>query len=46
VLIAIVIYALIAWGIVALIRAVSPRERVENVESAESVERDEHYHAP
>ncbi len=31
-LVAIAFYALIAWGLVALIRAVSPRERSETVE--------------
>jgi len=31
-LVAIVIYALIAWGLVALIQAVSPREQAETVE--------------
>lgn len=38
VLVAIVVYALIAWGLVALIHAVSPREHAETVESVESVE--------
>lgn len=44
VLVAIVIYALIAWGLVALIRAVSPREEAETIESEESVDSDEHVH--
>ena len=34
-LVAIAVYALIAWGIVALIRAVSPREHAETVERVE-----------
>jgi len=34
-LVAIAVYALIAWGLVALIRAVSPREHVETVERVE-----------
>jgi hypothetical protein len=33
-LVAIAIYALVAWGFVALIRAVSPREHSETVERA------------
>ena len=37
-LLAIAVYALIAWGIVALIRAVNPRRRSDTVEQ---VERDE-----
>lgn len=37
-LLAIVIYLLIAWGIVALIRAVTPRHSVGDVESVESVD--------
>lgn len=41
VLVAIVVYSLIAWGLVALIHAVSPRERAETVESHEMVDRDE-----
>ena len=43
-LVAIAIYALIAWGIVALVRAVSPREHaqtVERVETGENVRTDE-----
>jgi hypothetical protein len=31
-LVAIAVYALVAWGLVALIRAVSPREQSETVE--------------
>ncbi|MHB8051474.1 MAG: hypothetical protein ACYDHQ_09695 [Coriobacteriia bacterium] len=31
-LVAIAVYALVAWGLVALIRAVSPREHAETVE--------------
>jgi hypothetical protein len=34
-LVAMAIYALIAWGVVMLIRAVNPRERSETVESVE-----------
>jgi len=34
-LVAIAIYALVAWGIVALIRAVNPRDRSETVERVE-----------
>jgi hypothetical protein len=34
-LVAIAIYALVAWGIVALIRAVSPREHSETVQRTE-----------
>lgn len=41
VLIAIVIYALIAWAIVALIRAVSPRSHAGTVETVEHVDRDD-----
>lgn len=41
VLVAIVVYALIAWGLVALIHAVSPREHAATVESVETVERDD-----
>lgn len=41
VLVAIVVYALIAWGLVALIHAVSPREHAETVEQVETVERDD-----
>ena len=37
-LVAIIIYALIAWGIVALIRAVSPREHAQTVERVETDE--------
>lgn len=44
VLVAIVVYALIAWGLVALIHAVSPREHAETVESVETVDSDEHVH--
>ena len=43
-LVAIAIYALIAWGIVALVRAVSPREHaqtVERVETGQNVRADE-----
>jgi hypothetical protein len=32
-LLAIAVYALIAWGLVALIEAISPRERAETVET-------------
>lgn len=35
-LVAIAIYALIAWGVVALIRAVSPREHAQTVERVET----------
>jgi len=42
-LVAIAIYALIAWGIVALIRAVNPRDRSETVER---VEKDDDVRAP
>lgn len=35
-LVAIAVYALVAWGLVALIRAVSPREQSETVERVES----------
>lgn len=35
VLVAIAIYALIAWGIVALIQAISPREQAATVERSE-----------
>lgn len=41
VLVAIAVYALLAWAIVALIRAVSPRERAGTVER---VERDDYLH--
>jgi len=34
-LVAIAVYALVAWGIVALIRAVNPRDRSETVERVE-----------
>ena len=37
-LVAIAVYALIAWGIVALIGVVSPRERAETVQRSESDE--------
>jgi YggT family protein len=37
-LIAIAIYALVAWGFVALIHAVNPRERSETVERVEKSE--------
>jgi len=37
-LVAIVIYALIAWGVVALVRAVSPREHAQTVERVETGE--------
>jgi hypothetical protein len=39
-LVAIAVYALIAWGIVALVRAVSPRRHSETVERVEQVEKD------
>lgn len=39
-LVAILVYWLIAWGIVALIRAVSPRERAETVDTASQDEYD------
>ncbi len=42
-LVAIAIYALIAWGIVALIRAVSPREHAETVER---VQKDDNVRVP
>ena len=42
-LVAIAIYALIAWGIVALISAVNPRDRSETVER---VEKDDDVRAP
>lgn len=41
VLIAIVIYALIAWAIVAFIHAVSPRSHSGTVETVEHVDRDD-----
>lgn len=45
VLVALVIYALIAWGLVALIHAVSPRSHAGTVETVESVdEDDQHVH--
>jgi hypothetical protein len=34
-LVAIAVYALISWGLVALIRAVSPRENVQTVETVQ-----------
>jgi hypothetical protein len=34
-LVAIAVYALIAWGLVALIRAVSPRENAQTVETVQ-----------
>jgi hypothetical protein len=37
-LIAIGVYALIAWGIVALIRAINPREHAETIERDEKNE--------
>ena len=37
-LLAIAVYALIAWGIVALIRAVNPRDRSETVERVQKDE--------
>ncbi|MDO8881118.1 MAG: YggT family protein [Coriobacteriia bacterium] len=40
-LVAIAVYALIAWGIVALVRAASPRRRAETVERVEKVEKDD-----
>ena len=42
-LVAIAIYALVAWGIVALISAVNPRDRSETVER---VEKDDDVRAP
>lgn len=44
VLLAMVIYALIAWGIVSLIRAVSPRDHARTVDEVETVDRDEDVH--
>jgi hypothetical protein len=44
VLVAIVVYALIAWGIVALVHAVSPRDSASTVEEVESEDRDEDVH--
>ncbi|MBU4556526.1 MAG: YggT family protein [Actinobacteria bacterium] len=35
-LVAIAVYALVAWGLVALIRAVNPRQQSETVERVES----------
>lgn len=35
-LVAIAVYALVAWGLVALIRAVSPRSQAQTVERVES----------
>jgi len=40
-LVAIAVYALIAWGIVALVRAASPRRHSETVERVEQVEKDD-----
>jgi hypothetical protein len=40
-LVAIAVYALIGWGIVALVRAASPRRHAETVERVEKVERDD-----
>jgi hypothetical protein len=40
-LVAIAVYALIGWGIVALVRAASPRRHAETVERVEQVERDD-----
>jgi len=40
-LVAIAVYALIAWGIVALVRAASPRRHAETVERVEQVEKDD-----
>lgn len=37
-LVAIAVYALIAWGVVALVRAVSPRRHAETVERVETGE--------
>lgn len=37
-LLALVVYALIGWGIVELIRAMSPRRSAQTVETVESVE--------
>jgi hypothetical protein len=37
-LVAIAVYALIAWGIVSLIRAVNPRRHVETVERVEKAD--------
>lgn len=42
-LLAIAVYALVAWGVVALIRAVNPRDRSETVER---VEKDDDVKAP
>lgn len=39
-LVAIAVYALIGWGIVALVRAASPRRHAETVERVEQVEND------
>ena len=40
-LVAIAVYALIGWGIVALVRAASPRRHSETVERVEQVEKDD-----
>ncbi|MGB4593978.1 MAG: YggT family protein [Coriobacteriia bacterium] len=40
-LVAIAVYALIAWGIVALVRSASPRRHSETVERVEQVEKDD-----
>jgi hypothetical protein len=40
-LVAIAVYALIAWGIVALVHAASPRRHSETVERVEQVEKDD-----
>ena len=37
-LVAMAVYALLAWGLVALIRAVSPREHAETVETEKDVD--------
>lgn len=41
VLLAMVIYALIAWAIVSLIHAVSPRDHAQTVDEVETIDRDE-----
>ncbi len=40
-LVAIAVYALVAWGIVSLVHAVSPRRHSETVERVEKVEQDD-----
>lgn len=44
VLVALVVYALIAWGLVGLIHVVSPREHAETVEQVETVEDEDVVH--